>query len=42
MTISTGAAAPGARGEITVKLGTQRKNDDITAWPLWVGCKKTM
>lgn len=28
-------------GEITVKLGTQRKNDQITALPLWFGDKKT-
>ncbi|WP_242578263.1 hypothetical protein [Streptomyces sp. MST-110588] len=30
-----------ANGEVTVKLGTQRKNDDITAYPLWFGSKKT-
>ncbi|MFD3843749.1 hypothetical protein ACFWWC_47340 [Streptomyces sp. NPDC058642] len=28
-------------GEITVKLGTQRKNDQITAGALWFGNKKT-
>ncbi|MFF5716232.1 hypothetical protein [Streptomyces buecherae] len=28
-------------GEIKVKLGSQRKNSDITAWELWFGTKKT-
>ncbi|MGI5261471.1 hypothetical protein [Streptomyces angustmyceticus] len=40
-TVSYWRGGSGARGEITVKLGTQRKNDDITAWPLWFGSKKT-
>ncbi|WP_432096015.1 hypothetical protein [Streptomyces sp. bgisy100] len=31
----------GARGEITVKLGSQRKTDRIIAFPLWFGSKKT-
>ncbi|MFT2015635.1 hypothetical protein ACMA1D_07255 [Streptomyces sp. 796.1] len=27
--------------EITVRLGSQRKDSRITAWPLWFGSKKT-
>ncbi|MFJ8231363.1 hypothetical protein ACIQ9E_15615 [Streptomyces sp. NPDC094448] len=40
-TFTTSYWRTGGSGEITVTLGTQRKNSNITAFPLWFGSKRT-